>query len=104
MTKIVGLIDRVTVSDFHDRFRAMGRENQFSYEGRIALYEYLENLAEDTQEAIELDVNALCCDFTEYENIEAFKKEYDGYEAIEDIEQETTVIKIDDEAFIIQSF
>ncbi len=91
--------------DFSDAFIKMGRENNFSYEGRQALFDYLEQYEQETGEEMELDVIALCCDFTEYENLEAFQNDYgEEYETIEDIENRTTVIRIDDESFIIQAF
>ena len=62
----------ITESMFHDAFVRMGRKDQFSYEGRAALYGYLAELVNDTGEPFELDVVALCCDFTEYESIEEY--------------------------------
>ena len=55
----------VTLSDFHAAFKAAGRGDQFTREGRERLFEYLEGLEEDMGEPIELDVIALCCDYTE---------------------------------------
>ena len=54
----------VTESDFRDAFASI-RPDNFSYEGLTALYEYLEELSEDTGEDIELDVIALCCEWYE---------------------------------------
>jgi len=51
--------------DFCDAFRAMDRANQFSYAGKQALFEYLEQYEAETGEEIELDVIALCCEWTE---------------------------------------
>ena len=67
----------VTASTFHDAFERMGRKDQFSYEGRAALYGYLAELVNDTGEPFELDVIGLCCDFTEYESIEKYNAEYE---------------------------
>jgi len=52
--------------DFIDAFHAHDRQEQFSYSGLHALFEYIEQIEEDTGEEIELDVIALCCDFSEY--------------------------------------
>ena len=71
------IYQNVTESMFHDAFVRMGREAQFSHEGRAALYGYLAELADDTGEPIELDVIALCCEFTEYESIEEYNAEYE---------------------------
>ena len=48
-------------SQFRDQFHQCGRGDQFSYEALNMLYEYLEEI--DPQ--YELDVVALCCDYTE---------------------------------------
>lgn len=60
-----------TVSNFRDEFRACGRADQFSYDGLGILFAYFEQYEEDTGEPIELDVIAICCEFSEdsYENI-----------------------------------
>ena len=54
-----------SVYQFRESFRLAGRMDQFSYEGLEVLFDYLENLSEDTGESIELDVIALCCDYYE---------------------------------------
>lgn len=51
--------------DFRTAFHNMGRGEQFSYEGLAILYESLEQYEVDTGEDVELDVVALCCDFSE---------------------------------------
>jgi hypothetical protein len=60
-----------TASNFRDEFRACGRADQFSYEGLGILFAYFEQYEDDTGEAVELDVIAICCEFSEdsYENI-----------------------------------
>ena len=95
----------VNFSEFCDRFRDMDRENNFSYEGKRALFDYLEQYEDETGEEIELDIIALCCEYTEYENFKEFRDNYgDDYEVMESIEDNTTVIRIDDNAFIIANF
>lgn len=91
-------------STFIDAFQAARPEN-FTYAGLCALFDYLEEYEDSTGQEIELDVIGLCCEFTEYKDLEEFQQAYgDEYETIEDIEDATTVIRIDDEAFIIQDF
>jgi len=95
----------VNESEFIDRFRQMDRKENFSYEGRKALYEYFTQLEEDIGEEIEFDCIAICCEYSEYENLKEFQQDYGtDYESIEDIEKQTTVIMIDDESFIIRVF
>ncbi len=65
----------------------------------------LRGYEEDSGEPLELDVISLCCDFTEYKNLKEFQEGYgaEDYESIEDIEDSTAVIMIDDESFIIEN-
>ncbi len=95
----------VSIYQFERAFADMGRLSQFSYEARQKLYEYFEEYEDSTGEEIELDVIAICCEYTEYENLSEFQKEYgQEYKTIEDVEDRTTVIKVDDHSFIIQQF
>lgn len=55
----------VNFSDFCDAFRDMDRNDNFSYAGKRALFNYLEQYEEDTGCAVELDVIALCCEYYE---------------------------------------
>lgn len=58
---------KTTVSfyDFRDAFRAYDRLDQFSRDGLKALFEYLTDLEDETGSEIELDVIALCCEWSE---------------------------------------
>ena len=95
----------ITKCQFMDAFRDMGRGEQFSYDGLSTLYDWLEDFSEDTGEEYSLDVVALCCEFTEYENLEEFQGDYgDEYKTMEDIEDNTMVIKGSGDSFIIQQF
>lgn len=94
----------VTKHDFIRAFKEL-RPNAFSDTGLSALFNYLEELEKDSTQELELDVIALCCEFTEFENLEEFQSEYgDEYEDIGEIEDKTIVIKIDDDSFIIKDF
>jgi hypothetical protein len=91
--------------DFIKAFEDYGRETQFSREALFALFDYFEELEQDIGEDIELDVIGICCDYTEYESIEEFQEQCnDSYKSIEDIEDETTVIRLDSGGFIVQNF
>lgn len=96
----------VNLSDFRSSFENMNRKENFSYSGLESLFDCFEEYEQSTGEEIELDVIAICCEYTEYENIEEFWKNYDkeDYPTIEDIENNTQVIRIDNESFIIQNF
>jgi hypothetical protein len=58
------IINTVNQNDFHDAFMAI-RPNNFSYDGLNALYEYFYDYSNANGEPIELDVIAICCEFSE---------------------------------------
>ena len=115
--------ENISFCDFQDRFRDLDRDNNFTYEGKKALFEYLEEYEDNTDTEVELDVIALCCEYTEYEDIKEFLNEYSNTikterkdfeedeeeeykEAVmEELQNHTTVIRIKgQESFIIQCF
>lgn len=59
------MIQTITLSDFRDAFRRMERTNQFSYEGLELIFDYIEEYEQDSGEQLELDVIAICCDWSE---------------------------------------
>tara|TARA_R100000655_G_scaffold77417_2_gene116596 strand:+ start:228 stop:524 length:297 start_codon:yes stop_codon:yes gene_type:complete len=81
------------------------RPNNFSYEGRKALYEMLTNYEEHTGEEIEFDPIAFCCEYIEYEDMEEFWLDYDrsDYPDEESIMDATFYWAFGD-SFIIQQF
>lgn len=114
---------------FEQAFKDMNRSNNFSYSGLKALFDYLEEYEDSCGEEIELDVIALCCEYTEFEDIQEFIDQYDDSYVVWDIEPEeaeedqeaiegvidyektlekimeyTQVINIDGASFIIQDF
>ena len=54
----------VNLSAFMDAFHAYKRYDQFGYTALQILFEYLEEMEYGTSEEIELDVIALCCDYS----------------------------------------
>ena len=72
----------IDIYDFRKAFEYAGRENNFSYEGLGILFDYLEQYEVDTGEAVELDVIALCCDFSEMDEQEV----RDTYNIDDDVE------------------
>lgn len=99
----------VNFTMFCDELNRAGRGSHFTYEGKRALFDYLEDVAYD----YELDVVALCCDFSEYDIYsvasyfpEMFDEnvEYDMDDIIEEFGMHTQAIKVSDERFIIQDF
>ena len=54
-----------TACEFKQAFKTYGREDNFSYNGLRALFDYLEQLSNDMGEDITLEVVGLCCDYSE---------------------------------------
>jgi len=96
----------VTTYDFHRAFeQSDSRKEQFTCQGLNAIYDYLIELEEGIGKEFELDVIAICCDFTEYDNLKEFQADYSKeYKTIEDINEQTTVIPVDGDSFIIEKF
>jgi len=95
--------------DFEQAFKNMGRGDNFSYTGLNALFEYLEQYEEDTGEEIELDVIALCCEYSEFESLEELKQSYnidaeDFEEAMDELEEYTQVICREEDCIVIQAY
>ena len=100
----------VSLYDFQDAFNNMNRSNNFSYEGIEALYNYINEVEEDCGNEVELDIIAICCEYTEYENLKELQNNYNDIESFEDLEAHTQVIRMYDynnnllEKFIILDF
>ena len=102
------MIETVNKNNFINAFKTYfggDYKNNFSYEALTALYGYLESYEEDTDKKVELDVIALCCEYSEYKNLKELQDNYSDVETMEDLENETTVIKIPhSEGFVIRSY
>jgi len=90
----------ISLDNFREEFINYNRGNQFSYEGLEALYNWLEEIIPD----YELDVIGLCCEFTEYKDLEDIKSNYDNIETEEDLYDVTSVIKVENGGYIIQNY
>lgn len=55
----------VNFNSFVDAFNNAGRQDNFSYEALQAMFEYITDYEQDSGEEIELDVIAICCDWSE---------------------------------------
>lgn len=75
----------------------------FSYHGAKALFDYLEQYEDDTGEQLDFDPIAFNCDFVEYESEEELLSQYDSCNTLEDIENNTTLIKFENIDYISKS-
>ena len=83
----------ITINDFGKAFDLV-RPNNFTSWGQDALYNYLVEIEEETDQEIELDVIALCCDFTEYGSFHEFNQNYPDINSMKRLQDNTTVIGI----------
>lgn len=79
---------------FCDAFHKSDRNENFTYEGKRALFDYLEQLEEDTGEKIELDIIALCCEYSE-DPLDEVLKNYD-LESLDELNDRTYVVNYDE--------
>lgn len=95
----------IDIYDFRAAFTDYDRADQFSYDGLCALFDWLSEMANDCTEPYELDVIALCCEFTEYSDLAEIKDIYSNTEinSIDDLRDYTTVLEFDG-GIIIQDF
>lgn len=84
---------------FVDTMRAVRPEN-FSYNGLVALFEYLDDCSQEFD--IEFDPIAICCDYSEI-HLDDIERET-GFETLDELENETFVIRVDDSTIIYQAF
>jgi len=85
-----------SASQFANRFADMGRGDQFSREARKALFEHLNEMEGN----VELDVIALCCEWSELD-LEHINQDYsksfeDLDEAFDWLNEQSFAIKLDD--------
>ena len=82
----------VSFSQFCDAFRNADRNENFSYDGKRALFDYLEQYEDECGTEVELDVIALCCEYSE-DDVDTIVGSYniDVSEAEDDEEKESIV-------------
>ena len=110
------IYQKVSFSTFYDAFQAT-RPDNFSYEGLRVLFDILEDQANDMGEPIELDIVALCCEWSEasldevnedYSLVDAedYQNDDEGYhEAIfEALNERTTAYHVDSNTVVYQQF
>ena len=80
------------------------RRENFSRAGLRALFNYYEDLESELNTPIMFDPIAICCEWAEYDSIDALLDDYNTYESLEDIEAMTTVIELEGGHVLIQVF
>lgn len=79
----------VNFNEFCHAFHAHDRYDQFGYAALRALFDYLEDLEQDYGKEFELDVIALCCDWTRFDSaVDACKELAAAGEPVEETEED----------------
>jgi len=125
MTRGNKMKQTVSYYGFVDTFMSIRPEN-FSRQALTAMFEYFEEYEDSSGEEMELDVVAICCDFSEYDSAIAAAREMSDFEpdaqrddftsdeedeyleclekeAMEYLENHTTVIRFDG-GIVVASF
>lgn len=89
----MSIVYNIGFCEFCDAFRDMDRNENFSYEGKRALFDYLEQYSEDSGEPVDLDVIALCCEYYENDTDTIIREckidiDTDGFEDLDEDEQD----------------
>lgn len=69
------MIKQVNFYEFCDSF-SEDRKDTFSYDGKRALFDYLEQYEEETGEPVELDIVALCCEYCEFDDFKDYQASF----------------------------
>ena len=94
--------DTITESQFVNEMSK--KDHGFSYDGSKALFEHLTQYEEDCDKELEFDPIAFRCEYSEYDNLEEVKNDY-NVEDLEHLEQNTTVIEIpNSKKLIVQAY
>ena len=91
----------VNVYQFRDAFMNL-RPNNFSYEGLAVLFDWFEEYEASTDTEIELDVIAICCDYTQSTIQEAL--DYYSLDSLEELEEQTIVIPVNEDEIIYLNY
>lgn len=86
---------------FQDAFTHSDRNENFTYDALRALFDYLEEFEQSTGEKLELDVIALCCEYSEMSDCE-FRQAYDIDPERELLECDYVIAKLDNGHYLIQ--
>ena len=83
---------------FCDAFRDADRKENFSYDGLRVLFDYFDDMESQTGEDMELDVIAICCDYSELSTDEIIREyriditDFEG-ETITDEDELTEIVR-----------
>jgi hypothetical protein len=108
------MIQTINKNEFGQAFKQAGRSEQFSYAALGALFDYFEEYEESTGQPIELDVVAICCEYSEETASEIaghYSIDMEGLDEIDVVNavrtylnENTLIVSEDDDVFVYQQF
>ena len=114
----MAIVQTLSKSSFIDAFKQSSRKDQFSYSALEAIFDYLEEYSDSTGEPVELDIVAICCEWSEAHwsdiareysvDLNDFADDEDDDERIqavyETISDQTTMLDLGDGNFVFIQF
>lgn len=101
----MALIQTVDSTDLYHLASRMDRADNFGCKGWRAIGDYLEELSEDTGEDVEIDIVAICCEYSMAESADGVFYEYDHLYGVDLPEEESWEEMAEDEKLeTIQTF
>lgn len=98
------LYSNVSFCQFTDLFYNHDREDQFSYYGKKALFNWYEELSEDQGEDLEVDIIAICCEWAEYDDLEDYNDQHGSeYESVEELSDDYFTLVSDNGSLIVHN-
>ena len=100
----------INQSDFVSAFKGNSeRKDQFTYGALCALFEYYDEIEQQAGDEIELDVVAICCDWTEYDTALEAAKAYgfdkeDEDKALSYLTNQTAVLPLEGGNVVVFNF
>jgi hypothetical protein len=94
----------INFSAFVDAFHAYDRYDQFGYQALRVIFDYLEEYEDSTGEEVDLDVIAICCDYStdHYKDIaDNYKIDLSDAEGDEDAEKEIVLDYLNDNTMVL---
>ena len=94
----------VNFSDFVYAFHVYNRYDQFGYQALRVIFDYLEQYEQDCNEELELDVIAICCDYStdHYKDIaDNYKIDLSDAEGDEDAEKEIVLDYLNNNTMVL---
>ena len=92
----------ISLFDFRQTFSVYGRRDNFSDSGLDALFNHFEQIEVDTGEQTELDVIAICCEFSEYNSALEAMGDYTNIDEYADIDEDDALEWLNDRTFVLE--